>query len=512
MGNKGRRVNRWVVIAALAITLALGVAAYLGVSLADARQEADRATKDVGRVVGMLGLRTEELSEKERALVTERANLQIVWGERDSTAQALEEARQELQTMASTIKTLEDGRDELDSTIQSLEQERDRLQASNAKLDDQRSLLEGSTQEMSATIQTLEDKRDELKSTVEVLSQDRDRLQASYSNLNDENSRLEETTQELTSTIKSQEDSIQTLEDKRDELKSTVEFLLQDRGRLQASYAELNDQNSSLKATVESLDEEKSRLDKENEAFNLAQQNLASLEERATELRAIISGLEEDRKALIVKSNEMFPVCTGSMEPKITCLDSVVLLENFHPEDITVETVISYLPPAQEADDPAPSVLHRVADIKIEDGARYFWTKGDAMEEPDGYWVPESNVRGYVIELRQGTRPENSALRDEVSGAKERFIASRQEMRYARHLYDDAAIRHCGTVKLVVSCNTTHANFQEIRTKYDAFRQAWDEYVKVACEYNEVYHRGLYESEPKGSQPPVPYVAPDACS
>ena len=60
-------------------------------------------------------------------------------------------------------------------------------------------------------------------------------------------------------------------------------------------------------------------------------------------------------------------------------------------------------------------------DIQVRDGVHYFWPKGDAANEPDGCWVPETHVRGYIVEIHKNVRPENAELRGAVLSAKETY-------------------------------------------------------------------------------------------
>ena len=367
-------------------------------------------------------------------------------------------------------------------------------------------------EEERSNLQQVEGERDGLGATVESLQGERDGLEAAVESLQGERDGLEATVASLEAERDGLEATVDSLQGERDGLEATVASLEAERDGLEASYAVLSDENSGLKATLQTLEGEKRSLEMEVEEFKLAHESVTKLDERAEGLRAVIAGLEEDRKALQVSSSEMFPTCTGSMEPKITCLDTVVVLQNFLPEDIAVDTVISYYPPSQtEAGDGSP-VLHRVTDIKIEDDVYYFWPKGDALEEPDGHWIPEDSVLGYVIELLQGTRPENSDLRERVNGAKEGYVSSREKMLEARDQYDNTAVRHCGSVTAVSSCTTSQENVLEIRAAYDAFSLAWGQYLNAVCEYDEAYYRGIHESEPLTGQMFDPYVAPSVCS
>ncbi len=358
--------------------------------------------------------------------------------------------------------------------------------------------VEGERDGLEATVESLQGERDGLNATVESLQGERDGLNATVESLQGERDGLNAT--------------VESLQGERDELEATFESLQDEQGGLAALYSVLRDENSGLRATLQALEAEKTSLETQVEEFNLAHGSVTQLEERAEGLRAVIAGLEEDRRALQVSSSEMFPTCTGSMEPGITCLDTVVVLQNFRPEDIAVNTVIAFYPPDQTEAGEGPPVLHRVTDIKIEDDVHYFWPRGDALDEPDGHWISKDNVLGYVIELQQGTRPENAALREQVNGARERYVSAREKMLEARDEYDDTLIRHCGSVAAASSCATSQENLAEIRAAYDTFSEAWDEYLNAVCEYDKAYYHGAHESEPLTGQMFDPYAAPSACS
>ena len=454
---------------------------------------------------GDLAQATEEISAKNKQFEEEYSNLQQVEGERDGLEATVASLQGDQDGLKAMVESLQGERDGLEATVASLQGERDGLKATVASLQGEQDVLE-------ATVASLQGERDGLEATAESLQGERDGLEATVASLQDEQDGLEATVASLQGERDGLEATVASLQDERDGLEATVASLQGERDGLEASYSALSDENSGMKATLQTLEVEKRRLEKELEEFKLAQESVIKLEERAEGLRAVIAGLEEDRKALQVSSSEMFPVCTGSMEPKITCLDTVVVLQNFRPGDISVGTVISYYPPNQTAADGGSPVLHRVIDIKTEDDAHYFWPKGDALDEPDGHWIPEGNVLGYVIELRQGTRPENSALRDRVNGARERYIATRGKMLEARDQYDDTVIRHCGSVTAAASCSTTEDNLVEIREAYNVFSGAWDEYLNAVCEYDEAYYHGIHESQPLTAQMFDPYVAPSVCS
>lgn len=456
------RMSKRTITAALVAVLLCAAVIALTVSLVGARGEVDQAKEENGRLNAALTQLADDFDLNERDLQEQSSRLQSLRDDRDSKAEALDE-----------------------SSLVSEE-------------------LEDRTESLTADLQALENLRDELSATVATLERQHDSLEASYAGLSEEYARLGEENAGL-----GEENT----------------GLGEENAGLIEENTGLGEENAGLKATVEGLESTRHRLEAENETLKLAHTNvegleeaasglravIAGLEERISGLRAVIAGLEEDRRALVVESREMFPTCTGSMEPKITCQDTVVELSNFRPEDIAVGTVISFYPPTG-ADGTASPLLHRVTDVKVEDGVYYFWTKGDAREEPDGYWVPEGNVRGYVIELRQGTRPLNSELRARVNGAKERHDLARARMLEARDAYDRKVVLHCGSLEAVAQCDTSENNFAEVQRAYEAFDQAWDDYLRAICRYDEAYYSGLYESEPREQLQADPYTSPSACS
>ncbi len=355
-------------------------------------------------------------------------------------------------------------------------------------------LMEEQEDARQATLEAAETEREleQQRSTYEQAQEERDsRIRA-----------LEENGQEL-------ELHTQELELRIEDLSSNVTDLEERRERLQESSTDLRGTILQLVIEVSDLDAQIVALEQDNADLRTAHGTVVSLEEEAEGLRVVISGLEEDRQALELKAQEMLPVCTGSMEPKITCLDTVVVLQNYFPEDIAVGTVIFFDSP--EADDGALPILHRVKEIKIEDGVHYFLPKGDAAETDDGVWVPEENVRGYVIELLQGTRPENTELRERVNGAKEQYVTTKATMLEARGAFDETAIRYCGSVEAVSACETSASSFNRVLTAYNTFKDAYDEYLVAICAYDEAYYHGLHESVP-GMAPVDPYETPSICS
>ena len=177
--------------------------------------------------------------------------------------------------------------------------------------------------------------------------------------------------------------------------------------------------------------------------------SLRSLTRRANELQAEIeefereiARLEAERAPLILDPGGIRKVgnsCTGSMEPVVTCLDKTLWLYDFDPTNIVVGSTISFDPGCNEEEGKTDGryTAHRVMEIKVEGGVHYYWPKGDASLVPDGCWIPEQHVSGYVVGIEKNVVPANAKLRDAVNGAKAAWLS-------ARAAHYDVYIRHCG--------------------------------------------------------------------
>ena len=161
---------------------------------------------------------------------------------------------------------------------------------------------------------------------------------------------------------------------------------------------------------------------------------------RATGLRTEIATLEERRQPLLLAMQrqrvEGF-LCTGSMEPKLTCLDTATWMPDFSPEEIVVGTVISFDNRACWSDAVGGRSAHRVVATHIIDDVHYYWPKGDAHAHADGCWVPHTAVDGYLIELHRNTVTANAELRDNVNAANAAYSS-------AWEAYLDAIQAYCG--------------------------------------------------------------------
>ena len=224
---------------------------------------------------------------------------------------------------------------------------------------------------------------------IHALEQDKATLTANVMELRDQNHLLVQQNDR-------QADAVQTLEREKAELTANVTELTSD-------VTELRGRNQSLAQL--------------NETYRSKSGTLNQLNARVDSLRAEIRRLEDQRRPLLLQTGRSNFACTGSMEPKITCLDSATYLENFLPRDIKVGTVISFDPPPTCRVQSNRGIAHRVEKVKVERNIYYYWPKGDNAEQADGCWVSEKDVSGYIIELHKNTNPERAELRNLVNFA-----------------------------------------------------------------------------------------------
>jgi signal peptidase len=78
-----------------------------------------------------------------------------------------------------------------------------------------------------------------------------------------------------------------------------------------------------------------------------------------------------------------FTVLSGSMEPTIPT-GSVIVLRPTAAETLVAGDVITFTHPSRGN----ALVTHRISSVTVEDGKRFFLTKGDANAEPDAWRIP----------------------------------------------------------------------------------------------------------------------------
>ena len=315
------------------------------------------------------------------------------------------------------------------------------LLETRTELHEAQSNLEARQQELAAAQGALESERAvtmQLTETARALLHEQDRLTQILGLATERNAALLGTVEATKATLAQTETE---LTETQADLKETADTLEATQGTLTSTKATLMETQESLAETEDSLEAQTAlnvRLGKENSNLQADKAGLEDSLETLTDryddlvarvgtknqlnddiddLRSEIRRLEEQRRPLVLSPGDTGRggfLCTGSMEPVITCLDEATWLTDFRPEDIVVGTTIAFSP-ACWGDQ--RGVAHRVIDIEVRNGTYYYWPKGDNNRAPDGCWVPETNVRRYITQIHRDVRPENAELRQKVNSA-----------------------------------------------------------------------------------------------
>ena len=309
----------------------------------------------------------------------------------------------------------------------------------------------------------------------------------------EERDSLDDQLQQATSKIQALTESVDSATTEIELLEGETERLGEELSRIEQDYASLTAERDSLAEEHAALEDDYELLLGEYDSFDAVQQEhealqviVDSLNAHADDLRSVIQELDGRRRPLIVDSSIGHFACTGSMEPKITCLDEATWLDNFNPADITIGTVISFTP-VSECRVSGDRIAHRVIEIDVINGVYYFLPKGDNNDVDDGCWIPETNVNGYIIELHEDVRPENAALRDKVNAAKASAGEARAAYEAARDEYYSTWADYCGGTAgcAVYSFQHNHLlalynNVIELSIEYEEAAAAYDEAVTEA--------------------------------
>ena len=321
------------------------------------------------------------------------------------------------------------------------------LGKSNDLLADTRATLTETTTALNDTSATLQ----ETSSTLDTqIANNNDLAQANAAfadansvltgNLNDALGAIDEWQVAFADKEKDLEEANADLAQTKTELASTAMRLTESRnslGALTSEHRRLQDTYGSLLATEATL---------RRNYNSLAEQygDVEALQDQAKVLREEIAELEVMRRPLILSTERGTFACTGSMEPKITCLDEATWIDNPRPGEIVIGAVISFSPGCGDNGEKPGYIAHRVIDIKVENEVYSYWPKGDASDEPDNCWVPFANVRAYIVEIHKDARPENAELRDSVKDARAKVDEAWVEYHAAEEAYFAIIERYCG--------------------------------------------------------------------
>ena len=370
-------------------------------------------------------------------LVTVYQNLQASQSTLNLTKAELDASREALDNAEEFNRGLAAANEELVAKIQEQAVKNHQLEATNSDLVSESRRIYQEVQRVDELNTSLDAEIREATAMNNSLNQENNTLAA-------RNRQVEANNESLNLKLETAVKNARTLQELNDQqaqdihtLEVDVHSLGQEKSTLQADVNALEGQNRLLDqqkgqqaVAIQTLEQEKTLLTADVIELKGLNQELATLNEtyrnksgtvnqlntRIDSLRAEINRLEAQRKPLLVESFSTSFRCTGSMEPKITCLDSATMLENFRPQEIRVGTVISFRPTGT-CKVSGSRILHRVMKIKVERGTYYYWPKGDNNSGPDECWIPESNVYGYVIELHKNTDSQNANLRNAVNSA-----------------------------------------------------------------------------------------------
>ncbi|MYB85555.1 MAG: hypothetical protein F4X54_12660 [Chloroflexi bacterium] len=248
----------------------------------------------------------------------------------------------------------------------------------------------------------------------------------------------------LETEVKNKSEEIEKAAQNIGELESEVSSLNLSLEERHSEIVDLQNINESLGSEIDSNLEEIKSLEEDNELISVkletsletnadlerqlmrigsslraANNKIASLEglegeygETIRALRAEISELEEERKAVILEPVRTNFSCTGSMEPKITCLDKGIWNRNWTVDDLVIGAVVSFK-------DGDSNTAHRIIDTK----PGYIKTKGDNTlwsSKNDG-WISIDRVNYYLVDLIKNVNMDRAALRNEVNEAWDKF-------------------------------------------------------------------------------------------
>lgn len=309
-------------------------------------------------------------------------------------------------------------------------------QLRNAKATNQE--LNSNNSDLAARLDTSNGRNQDLTNQVSTLTEETRTLNASLDDSTAENLSLNNEIDTLKS--KSQELSQELLQvyhlntEQRDKLDSAEQRIT----RLQTNNRNLQSSLTSAERNLTRLQQSAGSLDSINNQKNILEREVSRLQEE-------IKSLEEKRKPLTLDTYVSNLSCTASMEPKLTCLDTVTMLTNFHPADIVPGTIIGFTP-NRSCNIESSSVLHRVTKVKQIHDKYYYWPKGDNNREPDNCWIHEHDVHAYVIGVQKNVNRHLSNLRNGVNNAiqNEENAWASYSRAYARYCgFSPDANRHC---------------------------------------------------------------------
>ena len=259
-----------------------------------------------------------------------------------------------------------------------------------------------------------------------------------------------------------------TLEADIDEARVQIENLDQRLERSQREVRSSQVATEALRSEIERLKSDAVIISSLNTELKAAKTELETLRADLARAQDEVEILKENGAPLILGRDSTFRrgfLCTGSMEPVITCLDEATYLADFDAANIVVGATIAFDGAACGGD--GISIAHRVRGMKEIGGIYYFYPKGDASRVDDGCWVPHTDVHGYIIAIHRNVRPENAKLRNRVNAAEAASVD-------AEAAYHEVLERYCGSVN-ATTCPSE--GYHLAKAAYRRYAAAWDHWV-----------------------------------
>ena len=127
---------------------------------------------------------------------------------------------------------------------------------------------------------------------------------------------------------------------------------------------------------------------------------VASLEGTVASLRAEKVSLE-DAIAIIPRPYNQHILCSGSMEPAMTCLDRVALRDVSDDMDLAVGNVVTFESHNCYFGIAVCPTIHRIVAIAEGTGGTYYLTKGDNNLGDDDIWLSRADLAEAVVGIEK---------------------------------------------------------------------------------------------------------------
>ena len=194
--------------------------------------------------------------------------------------------------------------------------------------------------------------------------------------------------------------------------------------------------------------------------------------------------------------------CAGSMEPRITCLDSVQLDFAPLPEEVAVEEVVAFNTSCLAWDTGERTKLRRVQRVESTEEGQQYWVAGDSSYFEDECLIQYDDIVGLVVTTQKNVYPENTALRDSVFDALEFYDSAISEHEDAVDDYEDTREDYNAILE---EAEEADAEAQEAAVQHVAFCERSPGFpASVPCPLYVVFSRGLNSS----CAPPKPLTGP----